>query len=214
MGDEAAFSITYTDGEAETATYITRDGSAKATYPNGSSYEGSFHEKKKHGQGLYIWTDGEEEGKEICRYSGAYDNGKRQGLGKMTFPDGSYYHGMWEDNKRCGEGTYKYVNGDAYSGTWAEDFKSGNGAYEFSSDKSQFVGVWESGKITSGKWVFIDGGSYSGRFIDGQPVGDGAFVFSNGEEVTHTQEGVFELKSTGEDDAVKELTWKGGVVCS
>jgi hypothetical protein len=137
MGDEAAFSITYTDGEKETATFITRDGSAKATYPNGSSYEGSFHEKKKHGQGTYIWMDGEDEPKEICRYSGAYDNGKRQGLGKMTFPDGSYYHGMWENNKKCGEGTYKYVNGDVYSGTWVDDVKSGNGAYEFASDKSQ-----------------------------------------------------------------------------
>ena len=56
--------------------------------------------------------------------------------------------------------------------------------------------------------------SYSGRFIDGQPIGAGAFVFSNGEEVTHTQEGEFELKATGEDDAAKELLWKGGIVCS
>ncbi len=76
--------------------------------------------------------------------------------------------------------------------------------------------MWENGKIASGKWVFIDGGSYSGRFVDGQPIGEGAFVFSNGEEITHTHEGAFELvpSGNGEDEPTKELVWKGGVICN
>ena len=32
-------------------------------------------------------------------YTGSYVDGKRSGVGKMTFPNGDVYEGEWKDNK-------------------------------------------------------------------------------------------------------------------
>ena len=80
------------------------------TYANGDTYEGSFSgQKLKHGRGVYMWhaaasaggddaaaveAAGEEPAPPApARYDGQYVEGKRQGLGKMIFPNGERYHG-------------------------------------------------------------------------------------------------------------------------
>ena len=87
------------------------------TYANGDTYEGTFSAQKlKHGRGVYMWhavaaggddaataaaaaaaAAGEAEGEAPAlvpaRYDGQYVDGKRQGLGKMSFPNGERYHG-------------------------------------------------------------------------------------------------------------------------
>ena len=47
--------------------------------------------------------------KEKAKYEGAYADGKKNGVVKMTYPEGDNYHGEWKDNKMEGEGTYTYV---------------------------------------------------------------------------------------------------------
>lgn len=58
-------------------------------------------EKRKHGYGAYTWKEADEEGgfKKVASYEGLYEDGKKCGLGKMTFPNGDVYHGEWKDNK-------------------------------------------------------------------------------------------------------------------
>jgi len=41
---------------------------------------------KQHGHGTESWPDG-------ARYEGNYEDGKKEGMGKLTFADGSFYQG-------------------------------------------------------------------------------------------------------------------------
>lgn len=41
-------------------------------------------------------------------YAGNYTDGKKAGMGKMTYPNGDEYTGEWKDNAMEGEGTYVY----------------------------------------------------------------------------------------------------------
>jgi hypothetical protein len=58
-------------------------------------------EKQKHGFGIYTWMEADEDGgqKKVAVFEGQYFDGKKHGLGKMTFPNGDVYHGQWKDNK-------------------------------------------------------------------------------------------------------------------
>jgi hypothetical protein len=66
---------------------------------------GDFNsEKQKHGQGVYNWMQPDEESgeaKKVASYAGSYADGKKNGLGKMIFPNGDVYFGEWKDNKVC-----------------------------------------------------------------------------------------------------------------
>jgi hypothetical protein len=138
-----SYTVKYLDGENEEAVYISRAGKAEVTYSNGHTYVGDFNELKlRHGKGTYTWNvvpgedeEAPEEPPPPAVYSGDYTNGKREGIGKMTFPDGSTYFGEWSNNAMHGEGTYKYSNGDIYSGCWVGGAKSGRGMYQFALTK-------------------------------------------------------------------------------
>jgi len=205
----------------EETNWIKRAGKARVTYLNGNVFEGTFdEEKRKQGEGTYTWSssaEGEdEEGaapKIVPSYSGNYKNGRKNGIGKMKYPNGDSYHGVWENDKKKGEGTYMYANGDVFSGTWVSDVKEGEGTYEFGVDKSQLVGLWDKGTIVSGTWKFFDGGSFEGRFIDGKPIGKGLYKFAN--SYGYSQAGEYTSIAPPEDapeDAKPTLQWRGGVV--
>jgi hypothetical protein len=107
--DGPVFKVEYLDlpegAEPEEANWIKRAGRAKVTYPNGSTFEGTFDaEKIKQGQGVYVWMKpGAEEGEdpvEKARYEGNYKDGMRGGgYGRMVFPNGDIYEGQWHENK-------------------------------------------------------------------------------------------------------------------
>lgn len=103
--------------------WIKRAGKALVTYANGCTYEGNCcegcsipecalmrtvlpgdfnSEKMKHGNGVYTWVEPDEESgeaKKVASYEGKYADGKKNGFGKMTFPNGDVYVGEWKDNK-------------------------------------------------------------------------------------------------------------------
>ena len=59
-------------------------------------------------------------------YEGDFDiDGKRNGYGKLTFADGSYYHGQFKRNLFHGEGKY-VTSGVTYDGCWINGQRSGN----------------------------------------------------------------------------------------
>eukprot|EP01006_Ploeotia_vitrea_P023416 TRINITY_DN55879_c1_g1_i2.p1 TRINITY_DN55879_c1_g1~~TRINITY_DN55879_c1_g1_i2.p1 ORF type:complete len:196 (+),score=14.01 TRINITY_DN55879_c1_g1_i2:96-683(+) len=163
MGDdEAQCQVVYADaieGEESEFNWVKRPGKAKITYANGSSFEGTFNsERIKQDEGVYIWMgaggeDDDEGTKEIARYEGNYENGMRNGVGKMTYPNGDSYAGSWVEGKMNGEGSYTYAKtGDIYSGWWSNNKKNGKGTYSFGADKSMLVGEWENGELVSGSW--------------------------------------------------------------
>lgn len=54
---------------------------------------GAYYEDKKEGFGVYYWLDGR-------RYEGEWKNGKRNGPGKIIYPNGVEKHAFWVDDKR------------------------------------------------------------------------------------------------------------------
>ena len=136
MGDEESnYKVEYLDlpedsTEEKEFVWVARAGKARVTYNSGSVYEGDFNdEKMKHGTGKFVWmTQGEEdeEPKPLATYEGAYADGKRSGVGTMTYPSGDTYTGEWKDNKMHGTGTYKYKKtDDIYSGSFVDGEKEG-----------------------------------------------------------------------------------------
>lgn len=210
MAEDAQYQVEY-DNE-EPTDWLSKPGKCKVTYPNGNVFEGTYDdEKKKQGNGKYSWSVAdadEDEGIKITPiYSGGYKDGKKDGLGKMVYPNGDKYHGMWEKNKKHGEGTYIYASGDIYSGTWEADIKQGVGSYEFGVDGSQLIGNWDKGNFVEGKWQFKDGGYYEGIFKDGKPTDKGSFKFANGSSLSGT---FTENKTIVGGEEVTEKVWKGG----
>lgn len=161
------------------------------------------------------------------RYEGDYTEGKREGVGKISLPNGDKYHGQWRADKFHGEGTYFYANGDIYrcaaraprcalgrhvsrlppfrSGMWAEGKKSGEGAFVFAKDRSQLVGQWEDNAIKAGQWLWKDGTSWHGSFKNNKPIGRGVFYFPNGNQQT----GSYVEEGDPEDEETElKLVWR------
>ena len=79
------------------------------------------------------------------QYKGDAENGKPNGLGIMTYPDGSKYLGEYKDGKKHGQGTFTYSGGFKYVGEW-KDGKSWNGT---SYGKDGIIII----KVVNGKFV-------------------------------------------------------------
>ncbi|MBN1500261.1 MAG: hypothetical protein JW982_08900 [Spirochaetes bacterium] len=70
----------------------------------------------------------------------------KNGTGKYTWKNGSYYTGEWKDGKRSGNGIFYYSNGSIYDGQWENDKRNGTGTLKVYENKKLI------GKYT-GKWV-------------------------------------------------------------
>ena len=129
---------------------------------------------KKHGQGIYTWSDGRKyvgefkngnfwngtiyridgniivkfvNGKEIKlgKYEGERKDGKEHGQGTMTYHEGSKYVGEWKNGKYNGQGTLTFPDGQKYVGEM-KDGKQWNGLYY---DKNGNIQV----KFVNGKQI-------------------------------------------------------------
>ena len=215
MGDEdtsPTYRVTYLDGDMADLTHLSRPGRARVVYANGDTFEGMFNSmKQRHGKGIYSYqkapvAEGEDEGGDedsegksnaaAAVYSGDFRLGKKQGAGKMKYPNGSVYNGSWTADQRNGTGSYTYPNGDVYTGRWANDTKTGRGSYYFAKNGSTLVGTWENGTMKTGKWVHSDNTSYHGSFQGSAPQGSGIYYFKSG----NVLEGKYESKTNGDED--------------
>lgn len=176
------YQIVY-DGEEddEPKQWITKDGRATVTYPNSDTYVGDIKNGTRNGQGTYTWLS--QERYAGCVYKGGYVDGRREGMGVMTFPDGGVYKGEFKRNGMCGQGTYFYPNGDRYCGQWggsggdaaaasagaaAGDVadagvdgagtgrKHGHGTYCYGKDETMVTGQWVDGECAAGSLSFYD----------------------------------------------------------
>lgn len=158
--EQEPYKITYT-GETVAKLHVGVDGTAKATFPNGDSFSGEYKSQKRNGKGEYTWK------KPKAAYVGTYVDGKRQGMGKMTYPDGSMYHGSWENNDRHGFGTYIFANGDRYCGAWVNNIRSGKGTYLYAASQTQLSGTFVNGECIDGAWEYYDKKAFVCQWKDG-----------------------------------------------
>ena len=97
------------------------------------------------------------------KYQGQVKDGKPNGLGSLTYPDGSKYVGEYKDGKKHGQGTSTWSDGRKYVGEYKDGIPNGQGTHTF------------------GKGDF-EGDKYEGEYKDGIPNGQGTYTSSNGEK--------------------------------
>jgi len=123
----------------------------KSVAENGDYYEGEWLNEKKHGQGKYMFSDGEE-----------------------------WYDGEWENNQIHGNGIYKYADGNMYIGQFINGYEDGIGKMIFK-DGNIFEGGWYKGKTSGyGKIIYSNGDIFEGSFTNNIKYGYGETIYSNG----------------------------------
>eukprot|EP01029_Cantina_marsupialis_P029340 TRINITY_DN780135_c0_g1_i1.p1 TRINITY_DN780135_c0_g1~~TRINITY_DN780135_c0_g1_i1.p1 ORF type:complete len:239 (+),score=65.75 TRINITY_DN780135_c0_g1_i1:50-718(+) len=172
--------VKYLDGEKEEAEFLAREGLCEISFEGGDSYIGLVNKNGFQGSGKYIYT-AEEDGEPVQKgvYEGFYENSKKNGLGRMEYPDGSVYEGEWKDDERNGEGSMTYASKDTYHGSWVKGLRDGNGIYVYDETKTELIGNWRNGKMVEGKQMNFDGSHFIGEFVESIP-GNGRMFFANG----------------------------------
>lgn len=105
---------------------------------DGAKYEGEFDEGRKHGLGKYTWPD------KKTYYRGDWDNDLMSGRGELIFTDNRKYYGDFKDNMFQGNGIYIWPDGSKYVGEFSFNKKHGKGVYEWA-DGRKFEGTWNRG---------------------------------------------------------------------
>ena len=77
-------------------------------------------------------------------YQGQVKDGRPNGLGFMTYPNGDKYLGVWKNGKRNGQGTFTLYTGSKYVGEFRG--KIWNGTYYNEDGKI----IW---KFVNGEWI-------------------------------------------------------------
>jgi len=117
--------ITFSDGLSEYSGEWKEGkphGQGYFIYPNGDRYDGSWKNGQMDGRGLYSFHNSE-------IYSGSWKNNKSHGYGRYVYRDGNTYEGLWQNGNREGNGTFQYVHGDEFAGEYSNDKKNGLGVY-------------------------------------------------------------------------------------
>jgi len=136
--------------------------------------------------GIFGWYKSGDEKKDD-KYVGEIEDGKPNGQGTYSFPDGSSYEGDWKDDKYYegeyhGQGTYTYPDGRMYVGEFKDGEKNGQGTYTYPYG-NKYVGEYKDGeKNGQGTYSFPDGEKYEGEFKDDKRNGQGTLTYPNGEK--------------------------------
>ena len=111
-------------------------------------------------------------------YKGLWKNFKRDGLGKLTLCDNSFYDGYFFKGLRHGYGTFTGME-CSYTGYWVKDVLDGSGELLYY-DKSRIEGIWKNGIIGSGRLLWI-GGEYNGFMNKFGFAGHGTLITKAGD---------------------------------
>lgn len=92
-------------------------------YVNRSKYKGEFLNDKRHGIGIYYYSNGD-------IYGGNWKSDVFEGFGLYIYSSGERYEGEFKLGKKHGKGKYFYMNGTVYEGSWALGRKNGHGVFQ------------------------------------------------------------------------------------
>lgn len=121
----------------------------KKEYNNGDIYEGCTDvEGRRNGKGKYTWADG-------SYYDGDWVNNKKQGLGEYKFNDGSLFSGNWINDKRDGFGKSISSSGNTFEGMYKNNMKNGEGIQTYTVGNIKVVknGIFKNDMFFSGEYV-------------------------------------------------------------
>jgi hypothetical protein len=116
------------------------------------TYDGVLKDGKKDGLGKLTYNNGD-------IYDGEWTDDLRDGRGKLTYANGDIYYGDWSDDKKHGQGKQTYANGDIYDGEWTDDLRDGVGKIKY-----------RRGRLTGQEWeyVFVYEGQWNNdKIVDG-----------------------------------------------
>ena len=126
------------------------------------SAEGTFKDGKKEGPHRSWGISGQLLDEEL------YKDGKKNGQGTYTFPDGEKYVGAFKDNKKSGQGTYTYPDGDKYVGEYKDSKRNGQGTFT-QANGVKYVGTWKDDKEWNGN-VYNTKNNIIVRFVHGERI--------------------------------------------
>jgi hypothetical protein len=152
-------------------------------------YEGEFSEGLKHGEGTYVWENGD-------RYQGHFANDRPDGRGRYQLANGDTYEGEVQAGVIVGRGTYTTKAGDVIDGSFANGKPHGVGVYRFASG-DRYEGEMQQGVLQGrGRYHSRNGDRVEAPFAEGRPNGKGTYFFSNGDRYEGDLKGG-ELTGTG-----------------
>jgi hypothetical protein len=126
------------EGEYDHANNLI-EGRGKATYPNGSVYEGMWHKGVIDGEGVYKLANGDVQ-------TGTFAQGLLTGTGSIEYASGAKYTGAFTAGTLSGFGTAVYANGNVYEGEYLGNAAHGAGKLT-SSDGRVLEGQWEANTL-------------------------------------------------------------------
>ena len=99
-------------------------------------------------------------------YNGEAENGKPNGMGIMTFPDGRKYVGEYRNGKKHGFGTLSYVKGERKGEKYVGEFKGDKmwNIIKYDED-GKYVGEYKNGLVWNG--LVYKNGNVKGRWVNG-----------------------------------------------
>ncbi|XP_071943123.1 alsin-like isoform X2 [Antedon mediterranea] len=127
---------------------LHRNGSYKfISHPKfkDATYDGAWCLGKPHGRGKLTWPDGK-------FYHGNFVHGVQHGYGISSIPsiDGKGYNekyeGQWLEGKKEVFGSLRYHNGDMYIGCFTDNMRHGHGVLDCRSPSSLYIGEWQKDK--------------------------------------------------------------------
>jgi hypothetical protein len=148
-------------------------------YPDGDiQYRGYWKNQKKDFWGKYYFKHRTKS----LYYVGQFSNDKFNGIGTVTYSDGSTYQGFWVNNRRHGYGKYFSKEKSVYRGYWKNGLKHGF-TYIINYDQSKFIGNFRGGKkFGEGLWIDTTGKRYSGFWYFDTLVGNSTIFATNGDK--------------------------------
>jgi len=105
-------------------------------------YYGQIQEGKANGYGIGIYNG-------RSTYEGSWKNNLRHGNGKYTWANGDVYEGSFVVDKREGHGSYTFGGGERYEGGWKNDKRDGKGVFYTAEGKIFLQGTWKDDKFVS-----------------------------------------------------------------
>jgi hypothetical protein len=148
-------------------------------FTNGDVYSGAFHDDIFHGVGTKTKKNGQQlsgwwEHGEFCTMLEVPANmiPTFTGICRTVDSDGHVFFGTFQDGVREGYGRMEYRNGDVYDGTWHKGLYEGIGSH--STELGHFVGNFVGGlRCGKGAFTWSHGGLYTGEFRNNYREGMG-----------------------------------------
>ena len=114
-------------------------------------------------------------------YTGEFNYGQPNGVGKMTYANGDLYAGNFFEGQKHGIGDYTWADGNRYIGQFIGGNLEGRGAYYFlgknKTNPDKYVGDFKKNVFNGdGIYTYGNGAVVSGKFKDGKKVNISASV--------------------------------------